>query len=56
MHAFPDGNNVRRGNARMQQFRQLRIRDLFRTRAEFSDARKGTEYGRTQKKCNTEGE
>ena len=40
----------------MQQCRKFSIRDFFRTCAEFSDAREGTEYRRTQKKCNTEGE
>ncbi len=56
MHAFADGDNVSRGNARMQQCRKFSIRDLFRTGAEFSDARKGAENGRTQEKCDTEGE
>ena len=56
MHTFADGNNISRGDARMQQRRKFSIRDLFRTGAEFSDARKGAEYGRTQEKCNTEGE
>ncbi len=56
MHTFADGDNVSRGNARMQQCRKFSIRDLFRTVAKFSDARKGAEYRRTQEKRDTEGE